>query len=244
MRKILVILTLVMVAAVPLLSSCDSADIQEIINTAKLWAMVHDITDTDGNVNYGAAARFGLGNMFGLASTGDNEGDAAIDSVKALNEIREADDAAQEGWNNLYAGHNVDETVIPQYNSAVNLRKDDWTYRNDRGVAYLEDINAPNYPNNVKLANADFNKAASLAKQSKKSGEYLRMLKQREQSMARLVQHDNETHAMPTVDILNEQSRTYGELYKLTGEKNYLLLKQQTDTNLSEGHYWRVETTK
>jgi hypothetical protein len=240
-QTILIIFALIFLVAVPLLSSCDSADIQEIINTAKLWAIVHDITDTDGNVNYGGAARFGVGELFGLASTGDAEGDAAIDSVKALNEIRQADDAAEEGWKNLYAGRNIDESVIPYYNSAVNLRKDDWTYRNDRGVAYLEDIQNDN---NAKLAKEDFDKATELAKQSGKPAEYLRMLKQREQAMARLVQHARETSAFPTGDTLKEQSRTYDELYKLTGEKNYLLLKQQTDTNLKEGYYWQRDAVK
>ena len=241
MRKTLLVLTLVILAAVPLLSSCDSADIQEIVNTAKLWAMVHDITDTDGSVNYGAAARFGVGELFGFGTTGDDEGDAAIDSVKALNEIRQADDAAEEGWKQLYGGHNIQEAVLPHYNQAVDLRKDDWTYRNDRGVAYLEDLESENSP---KLAKADFDKAAALAKASKKPGEYLRMLQQREQAMARLVRHDREIHASPTGNMLTEQSRTYDELYKLTGNHDYLLLKQQADTDLKEGYYWRRDPVK
>lgn len=62
--------------------------------------------------------------------------------------------------------------------------------------------------------------------------------------MARLVQHSKDQSAYPTGDMYKEQSRTYDELYKLTGENNYLLLKQQADTNLKEGHYWQRDTTK
>ncbi len=36
----------------------------------------------------------------------------------------------------------------------------------------------------------------------------------------------------------------YDELYKLTGDKNYLLLKQQADTNLQQGYYWVHGTAK
>jgi hypothetical protein len=230
-----------MLAAVPLLSSCDSNDLQEIINTAKLWAMVNDITDTDGNPNPGAITRFVAGDAFGFGTTGDDEGDAAIDAVKALNNIRQADDAAEEGWKQLYAGRNIQESVLPHYNQAVSLRGNDWTYRNDRGIAYLEDIGNPNAQ---KLAKADFDKAAKLAKASGKPADYLKMLTQREQSMARLVQHSRETNAYPTEYMLKEQSRTYDELYKLTGKNDYLLLKQQTDTNLAQGYYWRLEPAK
>jgi len=240
-RRILLIIALVIILALPFLSSCEPGELDEIIYAAKLWAMVHDITDEDGEVNYGAATRFGLGNLFGFGSTGDKEGDAAIDSVKALNAIRQADEEADEGWNQLYGGHNVQDTVLPHYNAAVNLRKNDWTYRNDRGIAYLNDLNDPK---NVDKANDDFDAAMAMARKSGKPVEYLRMLKQREQSMARLVRHQREEHSLPTGDMLREQLRTYTELYALTKDNNYLLLQQQVDTDIQEGYYWRVETDK
>jgi hypothetical protein len=49
---------------------------------------------------------------------------------------------------------------------------------------------------------------------------------------------------MPTKYTYDEQSRLYGELYTLTGDNNYLLLKQQADTNLKEGYYWQRDPVK
>ncbi|OGN99889.1 MAG: hypothetical protein A2Y90_03600 [Chloroflexi bacterium RBG_13_52_12] len=225
----------------PFLNSCDSGGLQQLINWAKLWAIVHDITDADGAPNAGAITRFAAGDAFGFGTTGDEEGDAAIDAARVLDNLRKAEDAADQGWKELYKGSNIKEYVLPHYNQAIGLRPDDWSYRNERGIAYLEDINNPD---NAKLAKADFDKAAALAKKSGKPVEYLRMLKEREQAMARLVQHSKEQSAYPTGDTYNEQSRTYDELYKLTNDNTYLLLKQQADTNIKEGYYWQRDNTK
>jgi hypothetical protein len=224
---------------VPFLSACDTGDLQQLIYWAKLWAIVHDITDENGNPNFGAITRFAVGEAFGVGSTGDKEGDAAIDSARILNKIRQAEDEADKGWEYLYGGRNINSDVLPHYNQAVKLRPDDWSYRNERGIAQLENLDNPD---NAKAAKADFDEATALAKKSGKPAEYLRMLKNREQVMARLVTHKNEIHAYPTKDVYLEQSRTYDELYKLTNDRTYLLLKQQADTNLQEGYYWQRDT--
>ncbi len=72
----------------------------------------------------------------------------------------------------------------------------------------------------------------------------MRMLKDREQALAKLVGIKNNEHAFPTKEVYTEQSRLYDELYKLTGQNSYLLLKQQADTNLQEGHYWTRDTAQ
>ena len=234
MRRAIFILLILIIGLIPFLSACDSPD-GDLIYWAKLWAIVHDITDADGNPNYGAVTRFGLGEMFGLGTTGDEEGDAAIDSARMLNNIRQAEDAADQGWEALNKGKNIQEGVLPNFNKAIDLRPDDWSYRNGRGIANLEDLDNPD---NAKTARDDFNKANEIAKRSGKPEEYLRMLRNREQALARLVGIKNDQHAFPTKEVYLEQSSVYDELYTLTSDKTYLLLKQQADTNLQEGHYW------
>jgi hypothetical protein len=241
MRRAIIILSLLIILLVPFLSACDTGDLQQLIYWAKLWAMVHDITDENGNPNFGAITRFAVGEAFGVGSTGDKEGDAAIDAGRVLNNIRQAEDEADKGWEALYKGQNIKADVLPHYDQAVRMRPDDWSYRNERGIAQLENLENPE---NAKAAKADFDEATALAKKSGKPAEYLRMLKNREQAMARLVTHQKEIHAYPTKDVYIEQSRTYDELYKLTNDKTYLLLKQQADTNLQEGYYWTRDTTE
>jgi hypothetical protein len=244
-RRKLATLALIILLVMPFIYSCDSGDTNALINWAKLWAMVHDITDTDGNMNYGAVARFGAGELFGLGSTGNDEGDAAIDIAKGtkdtLDKIRSAEQAADEGWKELDSGSNIPTKVLPHYNEAISLRPDDWSYRNGRGIAYLEDLETDN---NDKLAQKDFGKANALAKKSGKPVEYLKMLKEREQAMATMVQHKKDMGALPTLYLYQEQSRLYGELYTLTSDNSYKLLKQQADTNLKEGYYWQKEPAK
>jgi hypothetical protein len=240
-RAAILVLSLLIIVLVPFLSACDSSEAQDLIYWAKLWAIVHDITDENGSPNLGATIRFAAGEAFGVGSTGDKEGDAAIDAARVLKNIRQAEDEADQGWEALYKGQNIKLSVLPHYDQAVNMRPDDWSYRNERGIAQLENLENPD---NAKAAKADFDEATVLAKKSGKPAEYLRMLKNREQAMARMVAHDNDIHAFPTKDMYLEQSRTYDELYKLTNDNTYLLLKQQADTNLQEGHYWQRDTVK
>jgi hypothetical protein len=223
----------------PFLSACDSGEAQEVIYWAKLWAIVHDITDADGNPNYSTITRFAIGEAFGIGSTGDEEGDAAIDAARVLNNIRQAEESADQGWEALNKGKNIKQSVLPPFNKAIDLRPDDWSYHNGRGIANLEDLENPD---NAKAAREDFDEANEIAKRSGKPAEYLRMLRNREQALARLVGIKNDEHAFPTKEVYEEQSSTYDELYKLTGEKTYLLLKQQADTNIQEGHYWVRDT--
>ena len=239
-RAAILVLSLLIIVLVPFLSACDSSEAQDLIYWAKLWAIVHDITDADGNPNYGAVTRFAVGEAFGIGSTGDEEGDAAIDATKVLNNIRQAEESADQGWEALNKGKNIKQSVLPPFNKAIDLRPDDWSYRNGRGIANLEDLENPD---NAKAARDDFNKANELAKKSGKPAEYLRMLKNREQALARLVAIKNDEHAFPTKEVYQEQSSTYNELYKLTNDKTDLLLKQQADTNLQEGHYWVRDTS-
>jgi hypothetical protein len=212
---------------------------QQLIYWAKLWAIVHDITDEDGSPNAGAIIRFAGGEAFGFGTTGDKEGDAAIDAARVLKNIRQAEESADQGWEALNGGKNIEQGVLPHFNQAIDLRPGDWSYRNGRGIAHLEDLENPE---NARAARNDFDNANAIANKSGKPAEYLRMLKNREQALARLVAIKNDTHAYPTKDVYLEQSRTYDELYKLTNDKTYLLLKQQADTNLQEGHYWQRDT--
>ena len=242
MKRTVLASFIVIVLLVPFLSACESGETQQFIYWAKLWAMVHDITDADGKPNYGAITRFAVGEAFGLGSTGDEEGDAAIDCARLLNTIRQAEDAADEGWDYLYEGRNIEEAVLPGFDKAIGLSSDDWSYYNGRAIAHAQDIYDPE---GLRKAREDLDKADALAKKSGKPEEYLRMLRNREQGLARLVAEKNERHAVDLCgDIYAMQSRTYEELYKLTGDNDYLLLKQQADTNLGLGFYTdRIKVT-
>ena len=234
MRRMLVVCALLVL--LPILTSCESGELQQLIYWAKLWAIVHDVTDEDGNPNFGAATRFTAGEAFGLGTTGDEEGDAAIDAARVVDKMRRAEDAADKGQEALYGGSNVKESVLPHFDTAIGLRPGDWSYRNERGIAILES----RFPSlDIKVARADFDKAAVLARQNKRSDEYLRMLKHREQVMAKLVGQRYAERADVNNEIYQEQVRTYDELYKMTNDRSYLLLKQQADTN-QQTKGWRT----
>jgi hypothetical protein len=238
-RRTIIALSLLIILLVPFLNACDAGDADILIGYAKLWAMAHDITDEDGSVNYGAATRFIVGEAGGFGTTGDKEGDAVIDSARTLKDIRQAENEADKGWNSFYSGANVEDSVLPHYNQAIKLRPNDWTYYNERGIAQLENYDSPNL---IKNANADFAEAKAITAAT--PAEYLKMLKQRASNMEKIVGHEYNTQVTPSKYVFEEQSRTYGELYTLTKENNYLLLKQQADTKLKEGYFTTQGTSK
>jgi hypothetical protein len=236
MRRAIQISLLLIISLTPFLSSC-TGEVDQLIYFGKLWAMVHDITDADGNLNYGAAARFGGLSVLGLDTTGDDEADAAIDNAKILNKIRMAKEEGDKGWKELLdgdtAGDGMKIRVISHYDEAINLRPDDWAYRNERAIAHLDDqIDM----NGLKAANADFAKANEISRRGGKPAEYLRILKHREQSLAKFVTTRRMRGNWLMGDVYRAQISLYDELYVLTSDKSYLLLKQQADSNLQSPH--------
>jgi hypothetical protein len=231
MRRTIIALLLMVIIMVPFLSSCDSGDLQLLVDYAKMWAMVHGLTDSDGSVNLGAAARY----SFGIGSTGDEVGDAVVDSGRTLKHIREAQKEADKGWKALTEGdpQRIKYDVYPHYNEAIRIRPDDWTFYNERAIAYLEE---QQNLNGAKLGQVDFDKAAALARKSGNPEEYLRMLKHREQSLATFVEKERSMGAWLMGDVFRAQISTYDELIKLTGDKSYVLLKQQAESNLQSPH--------
>jgi hypothetical protein len=234
MRRAIIVLSVLIILLVPFINACDSGGAPQLVYWARLWAVAHGITDENGNPNYGAIARFAAGEAFGLGSTGDQEADAAIDCARVLDKIRRAEDAADIGWESLNSGQNIRADVLSHFDRAIDLRPEDWSYRNGRGIANLEDLDNAD---GAAVAGADFDTANAIARKSGQPEEYLRMLRHREQALARLVAFRDAQRAYPTKEVYLEQSRLYNELYTLTGENNYLLLKQQADADLREGHY-------
>jgi hypothetical protein len=231
MRRAIIALSLLIILMVPFLSACDAGDLQVLVNYAKMWALVHGLTDTEGNVEAGAAARFVAKDTFldslGLTTTGDKEGDAVIDSARTVKDIRDAQKEANQGWNNLYSGKHIKTEVLPHYNNAINKRSQDWSYYNERGIANLVDTESPNA---LKDAQKDFDKASEYGNQ--KPHIYIQMLKQRAEATEKYVGHARDEHAGVTQELYMEQSRTYGELASLTGDSRYTQLKQQVDSYL------------
>jgi len=227
MRRVFI--SLCLLSLLVLLSGCKSGEADELIYWAKLWAMVHDITDADGNPDLGAVTRFTAGEAFGLGTTGDDEGDAAIDAARLVDKIRKAEDEAKQAREAMYAGRSTAIDVLPHYNKAVDLRPDDWSYRNERGLAYL--VGDPGLNDADRRSKDDFDKASALAKKSSRPDEYQRMLKHRAQAMETHVGRNHADGAAVELAVYLEESRTYSELYRLTKDNRYLLLKQQADTN-------------
>ncbi|MBI2850712.1 MAG: hypothetical protein HYX80_06695 [Chloroflexi bacterium] len=233
MKKTLVVMALI-IAMIPVLSACESGDVQQLIYYAKLWAIVHDVTNEEGQPTFGAGTRFVAGEALGVGTTGDEEGDAAIDAGRVVYKIKQAEDEAEKGRTALYAGDSVTVDVLPHYDQATKLRPGDWSYRNERGIAYLANPDIGDQES-VKRARADFDQATALAKKSGRQEEYLRMLKQRQQTFERFVGEKNKRQAAVNNVVYQEESRLYDELYQLTKDNNYLLLKQQADTNAVRG---------
>jgi hypothetical protein len=234
LKRSILLLTIFIIALVPLVSSC-TGGAEQLYYWAKLWALTHDITGEDGSPNYLAIGRFAAVEVFGVPiSTGDEEADAVIDSAHILKDIRDADKEAKTGWTNLYAEDNVEDSVIPHYNSAIKTRPNDWAYRNERGIAYLQ---YHEITNQAEQAKKDFDEAAALAKKSKQPDEYLKMLKDREQKMSRLNAKFSANGGIASRYFYEEQARVYNELYKLTNQHDYLLLKQQAEANVTLGWY-------
>jgi hypothetical protein len=229
MKRTILCLTLLILLMVPFLSACDTGDLDILVNYAKLWAMVHGIMEPDGSVNFGAGTRFAVGEAFGLGTTGDEEGDAVIDSARALNNMRMGQDEANQGWKQLYDGQDLNTKVIPHYNRAINLQPKDYTYYNERAIAQLWNYSEPTHE---KDASSDFAKAEKLS--IERPDTYLKMFNHRAERLEKLIQHDAEVnHAVPKV-LYTELSRTYGRLASLTGQSRYTQLKQQVDTKLME----------
>jgi hypothetical protein len=233
MRRTIIALLLLIVLMVPFLSSCDSGDLQLLVDYAKMWAMVHNLTEPDGSISLSAAGRFmgknALTDIFGLPTTGDKVGDAVVDSARTLKDIRAAEKEANEGRQNLYSGRYVISTyVIPHYNNAIKLRDKDYTYYNERGIAQL--LNSGDNPDNMKDARSDFSMAEKVSEDQINT--YLKMYDHRASALERLIQQRDEVdHAVPKV-LYTELSQTYGRLIKFTGQSRYVQLKQQVDTKL------------
>ena len=230
MRRTVILISLLILLLVPFLTSCDSGDLQVLVNYAKMWALVHGIMDPDGGVDSGAAARYVVGNAFGaFTSTGDEEGDAVIDSARTIKKIRYAENEATQGWNDLYSWKNVPKVVLPHYNNAVNTRPDDYTYLNERGIAHLMDLNTYDAERD---ADKDFIKAGDMTLAH--PAIYVGMYKQRAAKLEQLIQHcDEAIHGVPR-RLYVHLSETYQVLYQQTGWAQYKQLQQQVDTKIKE----------
>jgi hypothetical protein len=211
----------------PFLSSCDSGDLQLLIDYAKMWAMVHGITDSDGHIDTGAGLRYVAGDALGFGTTGDKEGDAVIDSARTVKDIRYAEKEAKQGWKDLYDGKEVATVVLPHYNNAVNTRDKDYSYYNERGIAHLMDLNGYK---SQEAADKDFQTAGDMTYDH--SYVYETMYRQRAEKLEQLVQHRDEVyHAVPK-RLYVALSDTYSCLYLRTGWAQYKQLQQQVDTKL------------
>ncbi len=233
-RRTLLILVALIVILLPFLSACGPDETEQFVYWATLWAKARGIIDESENPDYPAAMRFVAAQAFGFGSTGDEEADAAIDCARLLKKIRQAEDEAGCAWQALEAGKNIRAEVLPHLDKAISLRPDDWSLRNVRAAVYLEDLENPD---GVKNARGDFDKADALAEKSGITGEYLRMLRDRAQALARVITFNGEQQIYPVKETLEEQSRTCDELYSLTGDNDYLLMKEQANNNIQQRRY-------
>jgi hypothetical protein len=232
-RRIIILISLLVLLMVPFITSCEAGDLNVLVNYAKMWALVHGITDDDGHVSPGAAGRFiakdTILDAFGLTTTGDEVGDSVIDSARTVKDVRDAQKEATQGWNDLYSGKDVPTVVLPHYNNAVKTRPNDWSYLNERGIAHLMDLNG--YKSD-EAAEKDFKAAGDMTFDH--PWIYENVYKDRAAKLEKLVQHRDEVyHAVPK-RLYTALSDTYSVLYNRTGWDHYKQLQQQVDTKLRE----------
>jgi hypothetical protein len=143
--------------------------------------------------------------------------------------MREAQTEADQGKKALYDGRDLDKDVLPHYNQAIKLRPYDWVYYNERGIAYLEKWNDPDYK---KSAAIDFYDAREAT--NNKPSEIIKMYNYRADSLKKMIKHHSDVdHAVPKV-FYTELSNSYAELYAMTADSHYKVLQNEVDAQLQQ----------
>lgn len=139
-KNLSIVITALLLCSV--LSGCELLELfggeseqQQVEEVAQEWVDENDMSpvNQDGTINTDGAVKAAKRAVTG--STGDPEVDAALASDQAIIKIAEADKLVERGWeqNNAY-----------DFDNAVRLRPEDWTYRISRAAWNMDYFVSPN----------------------------------------------------------------------------------------------------
>jgi hypothetical protein len=195
-RSIIAVVLLILL--VPVLTACDDADVDFVVDLAFTWAEEKGLLTAEGGLNWISVAYY-QGQLWGKGTTGDDMLDTALQVGPTIHNFKTADEKAQAG---LERG---DVGLIDQ---AITQRPGDWSYH-DKKAAVL-------------IAQGDMDSAWSAMDESEQlvserienGGDCkvirLNMLRNREQAL--LAQLEANPENMGLLDALDQ---TQGEIYYL-----------------------------
>lgn len=152
---------LLLLFSLSFLTGCSKSDWGLLVDLAIDWAAQHEYVNTDANGNL---IRDDKGNVSvnkvkigadALLGSGDDQTDAVLGAGMAVRGILEADNLEQNGFK---------DNDISKINKAIDMRPNDYSYRNSRGVLNLQ-------KGDITAANKDFAEANKIAAAQSKNAQ-------------------------------------------------------------------------
>ncbi len=106
---------------------CTQEDKDLVFDFAMDWAELNGLVNSDGSPTLLAVAR-----TLGGVSTGDPELDATIDNANTVKKMQEAEDNSQDARRHQDSDPPNYEAATNSVGESIDLRPDDWHYRNQR----------------------------------------------------------------------------------------------------------------
>ncbi len=133
----------VLLLALPL-AACEKSDTDVVVDFIQSWMKDKGILDDKGNptIKAGLVAT-------GFGTTGDDRVDAAVQAGSMLDGIKKADKLVDEAGDAMTKQPRDPDAALKKMNAAIDMRPNDWSYLNRRGMVYME-------KGNKKAADADF----------------------------------------------------------------------------------------
>jgi hypothetical protein len=125
---------------------CTDADVDRVIHFVKLWLIVNNVTDEDGNPSAGAMAFVATG---GFIPTGSPDGDAIVGAGNAVRNIARADEQLGRADEAMAKIPPDTQAAINAVDEAERLRPNDPHVRHRRGVILLQSGNVDAARNNL-----------------------------------------------------------------------------------------------
>ncbi|NOS67258.1 MAG: hypothetical protein HOO67_02740 [Candidatus Peribacteraceae bacterium] len=139
------ILTFIGVALLALpLAACEKSDTDVVVDFMQSWMKDKGILDADGKPTLQAGIV-----ATGFGTTGDDRVDAAVQAGTMLQSLHKADKLVDEAGDAMMGRPRDSDLALNKMNAAIDMRPDDWSYLNRRGVVHMEN-------GNKKAAQADF----------------------------------------------------------------------------------------
>lgn len=106
-----------------LLTACEDADTEFLLDIAVEFAQEKGLLNSDGSPNLATLGQYAL-----FGTTGDPGADAALEAGLVVKNLEDADRLAQEG---------AEEGDMDKIDAAINARPGDWSYREQRAALLM-----------------------------------------------------------------------------------------------------------